>query len=634
MGKQPGLIIGTAGHVDHGKTELIRRLTGIDTDRLREEKERGMTIVLGYAYFDLPSGVRAGIVDVPGHERFVHNMLAGVTGIDLVLLVVAADEGVMPQTREHVAILDLLGVENALVVITKADRADLDMIEVVKQEVAELLRGTTLDGAPVVVTSALTGEGFDELVRRLDEEAARVKPHEVNGPARMPIDRSFVIAGHGTVVTGSLIRGRLRLGDEVEILPAGVAARVRRLEVHGELMEQIAAPARVGANLADVAKDQVGRGNQLVEPGSIRPTWRMDVELRVIADAPRPLPHGATVQFHLGTDEVQARVRWVEKRDAVEPGGRAFAQIETERPIVAAAGDRFVIRAWSPLTTVGGGVVLDAHPRRHRRGRPEVIQRLQALRDGTPAQRAAEVVEARGRRGASAEQVARELQVTEDMALAALRQALDEGHVAQIGGRWLARQVVRQAREAVVAALEQYHRRHPLRRAMPLRELQQAAGGLTREVLDALLRELEVDGTVLRAPGGLRLASHTPEPTPQQQAAMQKALAAAERAGFHPPTRQQLLATLGGGSQAFDLLAHLIERGDLVEVGEYLWAAAAVEQAKRALAEAFGERPFTVAQARDVLGSTRKFVVPLMEYLDRTGFTVRRGDERRVRSGG
>jgi selenocysteine-specific elongation factor len=630
MSNLPRLIIGTAGHVDHGKTELIRALTGINADRWREEQERGMTIDLGFAYLDLPGGGRAAIVDVPGHERFIHNMLAGATGIDLVLLVVAADEGVMPQTREHVAILDLLGVSEGIVVLTKADRADADMIEIVREDVRDLLATTGLADAPQVVTSARTGEGMDDLVRAVDEAAGRVRAHDVDGPARMPIDRSFTIGGHGTVVTGSLLRGRLRVGQQVAIIPAGLETRVRRLEVHGDFVDEIAAPARVGANLADVPRDSIHRGDQLVEPASMPASWLLDVELRLLPTAKRPLRQRAPIFVHMLTAEASGRAALLDGRDALAPGETAVAQVRLDRRVACAAGDRFVVRAYSPPTTIGGGVVLDPAPRRHRTGRVEIVEAVEAMRSGSPLRMVEEMVRQRGRAGATTDEVRLHLQLTAEQVDEVIRQAAEAGAIAWIGDRWVAGEEHGRLTGLIADALADYHRRQPLRLVMPMRDLQ-AATNAPLAALQAIVRAMAEAGRVVADKGGARLADHAPSLCGEIGKLAEKAMATIRAAGMDAPDRAAALQALGGDEGAPGLLDYLLAQGDLVAVGDHIYAAEALAEAQDILRRHFTGRAFTVAVARDALASTRKYIVPLLEHFDRTGFTTRRGDERRLR---
>ncbi len=377
------IIVGTAGHVDHGKTRLVKALTGVDTDRLREEQERGISIELGFAPLPLGSGVVAGIVDVPGHERFVKNMLAGAGGVDLVLFVVAADEGVMPQTREHLDILELLHVQKGIVALTKTDLVDQDWLQLVQEEVRGALAGTRFADAPIIPVSSITGEGLDRLRLALEKMAAAVQPKPRAGPARLPIDRIFTITGFGTVLTGTLFSGSIRSGDVLVIMPSEVQGRVRSLQVHGKKTEDAHAGQRVAVNLAGVEVGEVERGDVLTTPGAFTPVRRLTAWLHALEHAPRPLKNWQRVRFHLGAKETLGRLRLLDQ-DELPPGADTFVQIELEEPVVAAVHDRFVIRQYSPVTTVGGGEIVEVGGLRHRRFRTEVLERLKRKLSGSP----------------------------------------------------------------------------------------------------------------------------------------------------------------------------------------------------------------------------------------------------------
>ena len=374
-------VIGTAGHVDHGKSVLVEALTGIDPDRLREEKERGMTIDLGFAWMTLPSGREVSLVDVPGHERFIKNMLAGAGGIDLALLVVAADEGVMPQTREHLAILDLLGIERGVLVVTKKDLVEPDFLELVSADVLEAVDGTTLEGSPLVACSGTTGDGLDELKRVLDEQLESTQPKPDIGRPRLPVDRSFTVAGFGTVVTGTLLDGSFEVGQEVELQPGGTKARVRGLQHHKEHVERAQPGRRTAVNLSGVAKEEVRRGQVLVLPGSLMPTDAVDARLRAVALAKRPLKHGAEVTLHTGSAEVPCRLLLLDRQE-LAPGDEGWAQLRLAGPIAVVKGDRFVLR--TPNDTVAGGEIVDAHPPRHRRMHEPTLEALESRAGDDP----------------------------------------------------------------------------------------------------------------------------------------------------------------------------------------------------------------------------------------------------------
>src|ERR671924_2225226 len=377
------VVMGTAGHIDHGKTQLIKALTGVDTDRLKEEKERGITIDLGFAHFTCHDGTEVGVIDVPGHERFVRNMLAGVGGIDLVLLVVAADEGVMPQTREHLAICQLLRVKDGLVALTKADLVDEDWIELVSEDTREFLKGTFLEGKPIVPVAAKTGQGVDELKHALQALVARVPPKHLEGKFRLPVDRVFTIRGFGTVVTGTLFSGMIRVEDRVEIYPKGIGAKVRGLQVHNASVSEAVAGQRTAINLQGIDKVELERGDVLGHPGEFAPTFMLDAMLQHLSDAPRPLRHRARVRLHLGTSEIMGRVILLD-RDILAPGEEAYVQIRLEEPAIALPRDRFVIRSYSPVQTIGGGMLLDAQAAKHRRGDASLAAHFRLLAEGSP----------------------------------------------------------------------------------------------------------------------------------------------------------------------------------------------------------------------------------------------------------
>lgn len=625
----PNLIIGTAGHVDHGKTALVQRLTGINADRLREEQERGMTIDLGFAWFQLPSGAWAGIVDVPGHERFVKNMLAGATGIDLFLLVVAVDEGVMPQTREHITILDVLGVPAGVVVLTKTDLADAEMRELVRHDVAEALHGSVFAGAPMVEVSAKTGAGMDELVACLDQMAAAVRPRDIAGPTRVQLDRSFSLKGFGTVVTGSLVRGRLHVEQELEIAPRGQRVRVRALEVYGQQLDEVAAPCRVGVNLAGVGKDEVGRGDQLIAPGSMTAARMLDVRLRLATDARRPLEYRERVRFHHGTAEIMARVVLLDT-EVLLPGQQALAQLRLEGPAVAAVGDRFVIRRYSPPYAIGGGMILDPSPVRHRRREATTLERLRSLEDGSLRERALLWIRSQTR-AVGSEELAIGLQLNAAQAQDTLEQLAQDGALISVGGGRVV-DVGRAERllEQVTATLGEYHSRNPLRPAMPTHRLQ-AAVAAPADLLQWALAELARRGAAVAESGGWRLADHAPHLSEAQERAVAQLRERICRAGMTPPTREEVLSVLAEVGDAHALLDLAMRDGELVLVGPFVMSRAALATGARLLAQAHeNQGALAVAQVRDLWGASRKWVVPVLEHFDSTGFTRREGDRRNV----
>jgi selenocysteine-specific elongation factor len=638
-------VIGTAGHVDHGKSTLIHALTGIDPDRLREEKEREMTIDLGFAWLTLPNGEPVGIVDVPGHRDFIENMLAGVGGIDAALFVVAADEGVMPQTREHLAILDLLGVGTGVFALTKVDLAESEeWVELVAADVSETLEGTALDGAPIVSVSARTGQGLDELMAALQGALAQVEPRRDRGRPRLSIDRVFTISGFGTVVTGTLIDGCFEIGQEVEILPRGVRARVRGLQTHKRKVERAVPGSRVAMNLSGVSKVDLTRGDVVTIPGWLRPTVLVDVRLRYLPDtlrlgsgqAQRPLRHNTQLKFFSGAAETMARVRLL-GQDALPPGHSGWAQLRLQEPVTLVKTDRFIVRIPSPPATVGGGVVVDPHPgRRHRRFRPEVLARLETLSRGSPAEISLQALERRG------PTFARDLLSASgvgDAGPEALAQLLDEGQVVLLGSRtdvqmpvagnqllatraWWTALTDRLTRE-----LSAYHQRFPLRAGMP-REALRSGLRLEARVFNASLARAAAEGFIADEGAIVRLPSHTVRLNPEQQRQVDALLARFRRQPYTTPSVKESVAAV-----TEEVLDVLVARGDLERVSaDVLFLPETYEEmVARIRAHIEREGSITLAQTRDMFRTSRKYAQALLEHLDEIGMTKRVGDARVLR---
>jgi selenocysteine-specific elongation factor len=626
-------VVGTAGHVDHGKSTLIRALTGIDPDRLREEKERGMTIDLGFAWLRLPSGLEVSIVDVPGHERFVHNMLAGVGGIDIALLVVAADEGVMPQTREHVAILDLLGVDTGVVALTKRDLVDDEWLELVQTDVADYLAETSLATAPIVACSATTGFGLDVLIETLERMLAQERRRPSNGLPRLPIDRVFTIAGFGTVVTGTLIDGELRLGQELEVQPGGLRARVRGLQTHRKKVDQVTAGTRTAVNLAGVAVEDLHRGQVLAPPAALRPTRAVDARLRLIRDV-SPVKHNAAVTFHTGAAETTARLGLLDG-DAIEPGEEAWVQLHLADEVALVRGDPFVVRLPSPSQTVGGGTVVEPHARRHRRRQPAVLARLSVLARGAPGDlllqelhghepaELGELMRASGlpanvSREAVAELVGDERVVALDLSSnGSLTLAARSLLISRDG--WLA------LRERAESLLGNYHRSYPLRQGLASEELRTRLGVGARAFTRVLAR-LEAEGVVVEEGPTVRLASHRVVFDADASRSIERVVALLREAGVAPPDRDEWEARLGVSRELSDAL---VAQGRLVEVvPELLYERATLDALCERIVAATRERPQTVAELRDLLDASRKYALGLLAYTDEHKLTRRVGDTR------
>jgi selenocysteine-specific elongation factor len=613
-------VIGTAGHVDHGKSLLVEALTGIDPDRLREEKVRGMTIDLGFAWLTLPGGGSVSIVDVPGHERFIKNMLAGAGGIDLALLVVAADDGVMPQTREHLAILDLLDVRRGVVAITKRDLVDPDWLALVESDVREALAGSTLEGSPIVACSSLTREGLDDLLLALEAAVDGLPPKRDIGRPRLPIDRVFTIGGFGTVVTGTLIDGTLALGDEVEAMPGGQRGRVRGLQSHRDSVERALPGTRTAANVTGIAKEDLRRGMVLARPGTLRAVSAIDVRLRAVEGMRRALRHNLAVTFHCGADEANATVRLLDAAE-LRPGESCWAQIKLDTPVAVQRGDRFVLR--TPNATVAGGVIADVAPKRHRRGDAKIIAALEAMLSEAPEERVLDAVARRPMVDAAG--LAAELALPRETVDATVAQLAEGGALVVItdAGALATPPYLRDVERRAGDVLAAYHTDNPLRRGMPA-EAFRARLGLDQQafaVLAPLLADVRVSGALVA------LAEFAPAPTAVQRVAIDAYLAALRASPANPPSGQPIDPAL---------LAHLVETEAVVDVGDGIVydAAAFAEMTQRVREHIEQHGTITLAQARDLFGTSRKYAQALLEHLDRARITRRVGDERVLRQTG
>jgi selenocysteine-specific elongation factor len=627
------LIIGTAGHVDHGKTVLIRALTGVDTDRLREEKKRGISIDLGFAPLELPGGRLAGIVDVPGHERFIHNMLAGAAGMDLVLLVVDATEGVMPQTKEHLQILQLLGLEKGIVVITKTDLVDEEWQELIQEEISAELEGTFLADAPIHAVSAFTGEGIDELKERISSATLELSPRDSSGPLRLPVDRSFTIAGFGTVITGTLFRGSVREGDRVEIVPSGLEARVRNIQVHERNRQEARAGQRVALNLAGIEKAEVRRGNVIASPGYYQPTKLLDASLSLLPGAPRPLKNLDPVHLFLGTARVVARLLLLDC-DELRPGEKCFVQCRLNHPLVADRADRFIIRSYSPMTTIGGGRVLDPAPARHRRFRRASFAHLEDMEQDPEAggDEAFIYQKLSGLLIADSAHLARETRLDEKRLHDILKRLTQKGVVEKLGQSYLTRKCFEEWERRLLHEVEGYHRDHPL---LPGISRARLKGALPRELglreYDLFLERLQEQGQVVLQGDLVSREGFTPRPSTQEQAQLARLTEVYAGALFQPPTVKEALSRAGIESQQpEDYYSYLVNYGQLVKINDELYFHREVyDEAVELLRAHFTTADtITLAQFRDLTGSSRKIVQPLLEHFDYLKLTRRVGDHR------
>jgi len=643
--------IGTAGHIDHGKSTLVKALTGIDPDRLAEEKERGMTIDLGFAWLKLPSGREVSIVDVPGHEGFIKNMLAGVGGIDAALLVVAADEGIMPQTREHLAILDLLRVRRGVVVLTKADLVDEEWIELVREEVAEQLQPTTLAGAEIIPVSAYTGKGLPALVAQLERIFDETEERQNIARPRLPIDRVFSMTGFGTVVTGTLLDGVFKAGQEVEVLPQGLKTRIRSLQTHRHQVEVATPGSRVAMNLANVPRTELERGNVVTLPGQLQRTMLIDARIQLLADAARPVGHNTLVEFYSGSQEVPAKVRLLDIEE-LKPGQSAWAQVRLSRPAVVARRDRFILRIPSPSTTIGGGEVINVHPRYHRRFQQSILTALETLERGSPDELVLAALDRRretsrpgakslhGLVGYELAQIAKQSNMSPDVTLQTLETLLSEGRVRRVGALWFAQTVWEALKEESVRLMSEQHRQHPLRSGLSKEEWRTRLN-LPPKMASEIFLALQEEGQLAEATnstgtsgGVIRLPGFVPEFNAMQQQQVERLLRMFLESPYTPPGRSESEAVVGS-----EVLASLIEQGRLVKLGSstdsVLFLRESYEEAVAKLVAYLQEHhKMTAAEARDVLGTTRKYILPLLEHMDERRITRRVGDERRLGTAG
>lgn len=628
------LILGTAGHIDHGKSTLVKALTGVDTDRLPEEKRRGMTIELGFAELAL-GDVTFGIVDVPGHEKFVRTMVAGATGIDVALIVVAADDAVMPQTIEHVEILGLLGVRHAVVALTKCDLIDEETTELAEYDVQELLADTSLADAPIVRCSGTTGAGIDAIRDRLTEAAGRVTRGAGERPFRMPVDRVFSVAGRGAVVTGSVLSGRIQAGDSVDILPDGATARVRELQTHGRPADAVVAGQRAAINLQGVDKETLARGCELAAANTIIPTRRIDAHVDCLRSHRKPIKNNARVRLCIGTREVVARCVLLSD-DALPPGASGYVQLRCAETVAATFGQRFIVRDENAARTAGGGIVLRAAPRRISARMTDDVAGLKELHEGTPQDRVAEVLRAARFHAPSPERIALDAGITYDDVTSTLETLVSDERVQLLGPSQspVATQFMRAFLNRACTWLRNRHQRNPDEPGC-LRET--FIGYLERKSdrpIAKMLRDRLIETGEVKAMGRyICLKEFAPALSNQDEKVLAAMLDAFTAAGFQPPNESKLVTLTGATPQRIrKLLKVACALGDLAEIGGAVYLRADRAEELRSIARKLfaDDGPFTLSQLRQALDTTRKFVVPLAEYLDRIGFTSRTGDKREV----
>lgn len=629
MTKAQGIIVGTAGHIDHGKTSLVRALTGKDTDRLKEEKERGISIDIDFAPLKYPDGTLIGMVDVPGHERFVRNMVAGAAGIDAALLVIDINEGMKPQTQEHIAVLQLLGVKTGVVALTKVDLADPEWLEVAQEVIRESLQSTVFACAPVVLTSTKTGQGVEELKRVLKRETEDLALRDASGAFRLPIDKVFSIPGFGTVVSGTVWRGQISVGDSVDCLPARHAVRIRGIQVHGQAVQSVAAGQRAALNLTGVDKNELSRGSVLAAEGTLHETKLLDVQVSVLSQHDKALRHRDRVHVHTGTAETIGRILLLEC-DTLVPGDSGFAQVLLERPLVCEGTDAFILRTYSPVTTLGGGVIIDATPSRvHRRKRAHVIEQLTLRHSESPLQRLLAI--ANQGRAVSVDQAVSELGVTHAEANSLLASGAELGELQLLPSGWYAIRSIEETLRILQTALVETHQKQRFTAWVPRAVVAHAVATVPPRDLDWFFAEGARRGAWRLQGAVVQRIGHQVQLTPEEQSMYDLMLTQLRAAELNGIGQAGLVGRFAKRDRvASALLSYGQECGEMIEIDHGMWLAADVFQRALdevcALYQAVG--PITVAGVRDVLRTSRKNALTLLEYLDRVGMTRRQEDVR------
>lgn len=630
------IIIGTAGHIDHGKTTLIKALTGRDTDTLREEKERGISINLGFTYFDLPSGKRAGIVDVPGHEKFIKNMLAGVSGIDMVLLVIAADEGIMPQTREHLDILSLLEVKKGIIVVTKKDIVEDEWLDAVIEDIKDYMKGTFLENADIIPVSSVTREGLDDLVKSIEKIADEVTEKDADSFFRLPVDRVFTVSGFGTVITGTLISGTVHEGDKVEIYPSGKMSKIRDIQVHESTVKSAFAGQRVAMNLSNISVDEIKRGDIVAYPGCIEPSMMIDCRVKYLKDALRPLKNRDRVRVYHGTCELFGRMILLDK-ESVGKGGECLAQIRLESLICAIRGDKYIIRSYSPMITIGGGTIIDPNPKKHKRFDANVIDELLTIEKGDLA----EIIEQMLLKNSSIFPnigMLSKLSGRNDSEVKSVLDKLVSKKIAVCfdtveGASYCHADYIKSFEKNLIKYLNDFHKKNPLRYGVSKEELKSRMfeGKVKQKLFDSLIDSMEQKKAIKAEGKYVSLIGFKPSLNQRQEEIRQKIMAIYGPESIDTPKPDEALSSIGENFDiAKEVLDFLIDSGELIKINEeYIISRNSCECKAKILKEylnASGE--ITAAKYRDMLSVNRKTAVALLEYFDRIKLTKRVGDKR------
>lgn len=631
------IILGTAGHIDHGKTSLIKAVTGVNTDRLKEEKLRGITIELGFASLELPGGQRLGVVDVPGHEKFVKNMVAGATGIDIVVMVIAADEGIMPQTREHMEICTLLDIRHGVVVLTKVDLVEQEWLEMVREEIQDFTRNTFLEEAPVVAVSSTTGEGIPSFIDALEKVSALTAPRVSSGIFRLPVDRVFTMKGFGTVITGTLISGKVNEGDQIMIYPPGITSKVRGIQVHGQSVDAALAGMRTAINFQGLDREMVSRGDIVALPETLSPSHMVDVTLRYLSSNPKKLKNRTRVRFHSGTSEMMGIVVLLD-RDELNPGENAFAQIRLESPVSLIRDDRYVLRSYSPVRTIGGGGVINPVPTKHKPNKQDVIDHLKALTSDDNGRIVQQLIRANGYNGCRYKTLRIMVNIPEKQLDHLLQAMLSQKQVIQIDKdtrTFMHHHVFAEIQNTIQTCISNYHRKYPLKPGIPKEELKtKLPSAIGNKTFLIALGQMNKAGLIKLEEDIVFSADHEVTLAVDQEDLKNKILSTYLDGGLTPPYFKEVCRKLDAPVEsAKEVLALLITGNMLIKVKEDLYYHPKhLEQIKGELVDFLvSNDEITTPQFKDMTGASRKYVIPLIEYFDSIQLTIRVGDIRKLR---
>jgi selenocysteine-specific elongation factor len=632
------IILGTAGHIDHGKTSLIKAVTGIDTDRLKEEKLRGITIELGFAHLDLPGGQHLGIVDVPGHEKFVKNMVAGATGIDIVAMVIAADEGVMPQTREHMEICTLLDIQYGIIVLTKIDLVDEEWLELVTDDIRDFTQGTFLEEAPIVAVSSANGTGISEFIKTLDELSAVIPERPATSLFRLPVDRVFTMKGFGTVITGTLTSGQIQVGDTIMLYPSGITSKVRGIQVHNRSVNQAEAGMRTAINFQGLEKASVNRGEVLARPGDLKPSYMVDVAILYLNSNKKPIKNRTLVRLHTGTSEVLGILVLLDKEELL-PGETGIAQLRINSPVTVIKDDRFVIRSYSPVRTIGGGHILNPIPQKHKRFKPRVTKGLIGLLDSGPQDVIAYHVDESGYRGVSFADLKIVTSLPEKKLQHNMQDMLSKQTIILADKEnqiYIHKNSFDKLKKEASVYLDNYHQGYPLKAGMPKEELKSKFPALRdSKLFNLMLKRMIKDQEIVTEENTVRLAAHKVSLAVDQADIRKKILNTYQKTGLTPPYFKELSKTLGVESpRAKEVLMLLVDEGLLVKAKEDLYFHAKVVKAlqQRLVDFLVSNAEITTPQFKEMTGVSRKYLIPLIEYFDAQNVTIRIGDIRQLRN--